>query len=162
MYREIRRLFADVGKRRPDVHAVVLAPEGPHFCAGNDLDEFMTMDGDNARERMFDVREAFYAIQGCAVPVIGAVHGAALGTGLAIAASCDFVVASADARFGLPELTVGVLGAEEMAQVGAIAEVVPREELLATAQQMAAEVARHSPTAIRVGSTRLTGSRRWT
>ena len=42
--------------------------------------------------------------------MIGAVHGVALGTGLALAASCDFVVATEDARFGLPELTVGVMG----------------------------------------------------
>ena len=68
------------------------------------------MDRDNVRERMFHVREAFFAIQDCAVPVVGAVAGAALGTGLAIAASCDFVVAADDASFGLPELSVGVHG----------------------------------------------------
>lgn len=176
MYRELRRLFAHVDRRRPDVHVIVLAADGPHFCAGNDLDEFMTMDGENARERMFEVREAFFAIQDCAVPVVAAVQGAALGTGLAIAASCDLVVASTDARFGLPELTVGVMGgarhlarlapqpfvrqlfllgepvdAEEMWRVGAIAKVVPRDELLPTAHEMAAKIARHSPTAIRVG-----------
>ena len=59
---------------------------------------------------MWQVREAFFAIADCSVPVVGAIHGAALGTGVAIAASCDFVVAAEDARFGLPELTVGVMG----------------------------------------------------
>ena len=91
--------------------AVVLTGAGKHFCAGNDLDDFATMDRDNVRERMFHVREAFFAIQECAVPVVGAVTGAALGTGLVIAASCDFVVAADDASFGLPELSVGCTAA---------------------------------------------------
>ena len=103
MYQEIRELFVDIDQVGPGVRAVVLTGEGKHFCAGNDLDDFATMDRDNVRERMFHVREAFFAIQECAVPVVGAVAGAALGTGVAIAASCDFVVAADDAVFGLPE-----------------------------------------------------------
>ena len=55
-------------------------------------------------------RGAFAAIYDCPVPVIGAVRGAALGTGLAIAASCDVVVAGESARFGTPEVSVGVMG----------------------------------------------------
>ena len=67
---------------------------------------------------MWQVREAFFAIADCSVPVVGAIHGAALGTGVAIAASCDFVVAAEDARFGLPELTVGVMrGARHLARM---------------------------------------------
>ena len=110
MYRELRDLFVDIDRIGDGVRAVVLTGEGKHFCAGNDLEDFATMDRDNVRERMFHVREAFFAIQECAVPVIGAVAGAALGTGLALAASCDFVVAAEDASFGLPELSVGVHG----------------------------------------------------
>ena len=62
-------------------------------------------------ERMWRVREAFFAIQDCPVPVIGAVQGAALGTGLCIAASCDIILAARTAYFGVPEITVGVMGA---------------------------------------------------
>lgn len=109
MYMEIADLFS-APDRMGDVKAIVLGAEGRFFCAGNDLDEFATMTPGNGTERMWRVREAFFAIQDCPVPVIGAVHGAALGTGLAIAASCDFVIASPDAKFGLPELTVGVMG----------------------------------------------------
>ena len=105
MYRELRDLFVDIDAIGNGVRAVVLTGEGKHFCAGNDLDDFATMDRDNVRERMFHVREAFFAIQECAVPVVGAVAGAALGTGLVLAASCDFVVASEDASFGLPVTT---------------------------------------------------------
>jgi enoyl-CoA hydratase len=176
MYRELRSLFVEIDQVCPRVRAVVLTGEGKHFCAGNDLDDFATMDSDNVRERMFHVREAFFAIQECVVPVVGAVAGAALGTGMAIAASCDFVVASEDATFGLPELSVGVhggarhlgrlvtqpvvrwmfftgkrLSGSEMHALGAVVAVVPRDEVLASAQREAARIAAYSPTAVRMG-----------
>lgn len=176
MYRELRSAFIAVDELAVDVRAVVLTGAGKHFCAGNDLEDFATMDRENVRERMFHVREAFFAIQECDVPVVGAVAGAALGTGLAIAAACDFVVASEDASFGLPELSVGVhggarhlgrlvsqplvrwmyftgrrLSAAEMLARGAVVEVVPRAELLATAQRQARLIAAYSPTAVRMG-----------
>jgi len=176
MYREMHDLFADIDRIGDGVRAVVLTGEGKHFCAGNDLEDFASMDRDNVRERMYHVREAFFAIQECAVPVIGAVAGAALGTGLALAASCDFVVAAEDASFGLPELSVGVhggarhlgrmvrqplvrwmyftgqrLSAADMHAVGAVVRVVPRPELLAAAQSEASRIAAFSPTAVRMG-----------
>ena len=176
MYRELRDLFVDIDQIGPKVRAVVLTGAGRHFCAGNDLDDFATMDADNVRERMFHVREAFFAIQECAVPVVGAVSGAALGTGMALAASCDFVVAAEDASFGLPELSVGVhggarhlgrlvgqpvvrwmyftgrrlSGAEMLAQ-GAVVVAVPRDDVLATAKEEAGRIAAYSPTAVRMG-----------
>lgn len=176
MYIEIASLFRNVDQFDANVRCVVLSAEGPHFCAGNDLDEFATMTPENGTERMWRVREAFFAISDCAVPVIGAVHGAALGTGLAIAASCDFVVAAKDARFGLPELTVGVMGgarhlarlapqplvrrmfftgeqirADAFAAAGGCIVVCDGSELLATAKRFARRIAGFSPTAVRVG-----------
>jgi enoyl-CoA hydratase len=176
MYRELRDLFAEVDGVGPGVRAVVLTGAGRHFCAGNDLEDFATMDRDNVRERMFHVREAFFAIQDCAVPVVGAVGGAALGTGLAIAASCDFVLAADDSSFGLPELSVGVHGGARhlgrlvpqpvvrwmyftgqrltgaaMRSLGAAVAVVPRAELLAAAQAEARRITAFSPTAVRMG-----------
>lgn len=110
MYIEIADLFRSVPVAVPDCNAIILTGEGRFFCAGNDLEEFATMTPENGVERMWRVREAFFAIQFCEVPVIGAVHGVALGTGLAIAGSCDFLVATKDARFALPELSAGVMG----------------------------------------------------
>jgi enoyl-CoA hydratase len=169
MYREIRALFADIDQLGAAVKAVVLTGEGRHFCAGNDLTEFATLAPDNSDARMADVRAAFFAVQDCPKPVIGAVHGAALGTGLALAASCDFVVAADDARFGTPEVGVGIMGgarhlgrlvpqpwlrwmyltaepvsAEQMACLGGVIAVVPREQLLAEAQRHARLITRHS------------------
>lgn len=174
MYREIQDLFGRSSQFAAS-SAIVLAGAGPHFSAGNDLEEFRSMSGDNAAERMFHVREAFWAIYDCEVPVIAAVHGSAVGTGLALAASCDLVVASEEARFGLPEVSVGVMGgakhlarlvpqgvvremfltsqtvqAKEIAKWGGIARVVPRGELLAAATSLANSIARHSPLAVRV------------
>ena len=176
MYREIWSLFVDIDQIGKGVRAVVLTGAGKHFCAGNDLDDFASMDSDNVRERMYHVREAFFAIQDCAVPVVGAVAGAALGTGLCLAAACDFVLASPDAVFGLPELSVGVhggarhlgrlvgqpmarwmfftgerLSAERMYALGAIIDVVPRDELLDAAREQARRIAAYSPVAVRLG-----------
>jgi enoyl-CoA hydratase len=176
MYIEIADLFRHPDSLGEDLRAIVLTGDGKHFCAGNDLDEFATMTPDNGTERMWRVREAFFAIQDCPVPVIGAVRGAALGSGLVIAASCDFVVASDDACFGLPELSVGVMGgarhlarlapqplvrrmfftgeqlkASAFAQSGGSVVVVPDEQLLARARAYALRMASFSPTAVRIG-----------
>jgi len=176
MYREIADVFSHVDDRIGEgVRVIVLAGEGRHFCAGNDLDEFATMTPQNGVERMWRVREAFYAISSCAVPVIGAVHGAALGTGLALAGSCDFVVAERTAIFSLPELTVGVMGgarhltrlapqplvrrmyftgehlsAEALKAAGGCVVLCEPGECRAEARRFAARIAGFSPTAVRV------------
>lgn len=175
MYRELATLFEDIDQIGPNVRSVVLSAKGPHFSAGNDLDEFASMAPSNASDRMWRVRRAFAAISGCAVPVIGAVHGVALGTGLAIAASCDFVVASRTAKFGLPELSVGVMGgarhlarmappplvrrmyltgehltASDFAGAGGAITVCDPDHLAREATRLAERVVSFSPTAVRV------------
>lgn len=175
MYDEIHAVFGDPDAINDDVRVMILAGRGRHFCGGNDLGEFETMTPDNARERMWHVREAFFAIQDCPVPVIGAVHGTAVGTGLALAASCDYVIAADNAVFGLPEITVGVMGGarhlarwvaqpvvrrafftgqplspRDLHRVGALHAVVAADELMATAEAEARLIAGHSPTAMRV------------
>jgi enoyl-CoA hydratase/carnithine racemase len=175
MYIELKQLFGDVDQLGDDVRAIVLGGQGKHFCAGNDLEEFATMTPENAVERMWRVREAFFAISGCSVPVVGAVHGAALGTGLALAGSCDFVVAAKSSHFGLPELTVGVMGgarhltrmapqplvrrmyftgqpmpAVQFAAAGGAIFVCEDDQLMAEATSLARRIASFSPTAVRV------------
>lgn len=175
MYVEVADLFRNPDQIDPAVRAVVLRGAGKHFCAGNDLDEFATLTPENGAERMWRAREAFFAIQFCPLPVVGAVHGVALGTGLALAASCDFVVAAQDARFGLPEMTVGVMGgarhlariapqplvrrmfftgepmeAKDFVDAGASLVVCPTDELLGRARGYAQRIASFSPTAVRL------------
>ena len=176
MYIQIAQLFANPDQIGAEVRVIVLTGKGKHFCGGNDLQEFATMTPENGTERMWRVREAFFAIQDCPVPVVGAVAGAAVGTGLAIAASCDFVVASSDARFGLPELTVGVMGgarhlariapqplvrrmfltgdvlrADAFASAGGSIIICDPAQLMDTALAYARRIASHSPQASRIG-----------
>jgi len=174
MYREIEALFSDVAQLGDEVDVIVLAGDGKHFCAGNDLNEFISMTPDNAPGRMLQVRRAFFAIQDCPLPVIAAVQGTAVGTGLAIAASCDFVIAAEGARLGVTEIAVGVMGAakhlarlvpepvmrwmffsaqpmpaEELVGYGAVLAVVPPSELLEEAYRRARVIGAHSSVAIR-------------
>jgi enoyl-CoA hydratase len=174
MYEEIRQLFAHLPDYLPDAKVIVLTGDGRHFCAGNDLAEFQTMDPRNAAERMSQVRAAFWAVYDAPVPVIAAVHGVAVGTGLAIAASCDLIVAAEGAQLGLPEVNVGVMGgakhlsrllpqslvrllhftgdplpAEDFVRYGGVLTVVPGDRLLAEAYAVAARIVRHSAVALR-------------
>jgi enoyl-CoA hydratase len=174
MYEDIRVLFGRFDEFVPGVKAVVLRGAGKHFCAGNDLEEFLTLDEVNSAGRMRVVRDAFASIYDCPVPVIGAVHGAALGTGLAIAACCDLVVAAESARFGTPEVGVGVMGgARHLARLvpesfvrlmyftadsmpvsalmgfGSVVEVVPEAQLFERAIAIATRMTRHSRAALR-------------
>jgi len=173
MYREMKSLFEELGAD-PAVNAIVLAGDGKHFCAGNELAEFETLSPENSGERMREVREAFWSIYDCSVPVVAAVQGIAVGTGLAIVASCDVVLAAKGAKLGVTEISVGVMGAakhlsrlmpqqmvrwmfysgdplpaEEFLRFGGVLAVVEPDELVAEAQRHAALIVRHSPVAIR-------------
>lgn len=175
MYEEIRQAFTTVADLEGPVKAVILSGDGPHFCAGNDLNEFQTLDPDNSPHRMFAVRRAFWAIYDCPVPVLAAVHGAALGTGLALAASCDFIIAARGARIGLPEVGVGVMGGashlrrlvpeplarwmfltgefaplETLVRLGAVLEIVQPEQLQEVARAKAALLTQHSAAILRI------------
>lgn len=175
LYEEIANTFRAIDGR-DDIHVAVLRAEGERaFMAGHDVNEFATMNPDNAGERMLKVRESFWSVYDCKVPVIGAINGPALGTGLAYAAVCDALIASEDATFGLPEIDVGVLGgakhlsrlvpqmvarymhytgetitAQEMKEYGGVIEVVPKERLLEAALGLADRIAKKSPVAIRM------------
>lgn len=175
MYAEIQKLFTDIESYAPDARVVILRGEGKHFCGGNDLDEFRSLNPENAGERMAQVRSAFWAIYDSALPVIAAVQGVAVGTGVALAASCDLIVAADGARFSLPEIQVGVMGgakhlsrlapqgvvrrmhytadtvsAADLLPYGGIAGIVPQDQLLAAANDVAHRISRHSPVAIKI------------
>lgn len=175
MYREVHRLFSRTERFLAGASVVVIVADGPHFCAGNDLSEFSTMTSLNSRERMFHAREAFYAIQDCPLPTIAAIQGVAVGTGIGISSSCDIIIAADDARIGLPEVKVGVMGgprhlarllpqhvvrymfltgelmpAPELARRGGVLETVPYERLRERAREIAGLIARHSPAVLKV------------
>ncbi|MFZ0031189.1 MAG: enoyl-CoA hydratase-related protein [Candidatus Cybelea sp.] len=97
-----------------DVRAVVLAGEGKVFCGGADINWMrasldLTFEANVAdAERMSDM---FRAIDNSPKPVIGKIHGAALGGGAGLAAVCDIVIATDDTIFGFTEVKLGIIPA---------------------------------------------------
>ncbi len=96
------------------VRVVVLRGAGASFCAGADLQWMSKMAGYTRDENVADATAAatmFLALDNLPVPVIGRVHGAALGGGAGLAAVCDVVVSADDAVFGFTEVVLGILPA---------------------------------------------------
>lgn len=174
MLQELTDVF-DAFNDRDDVRVAVLTGAGKCFSAGADLKSRPDLTVPGARwNRNRIVREVAYAIADCAKPVIAAVNGPALGAGLGLVASCDIIVASRNAVFGLPEIDVGLMGggkhaarifphslvrrmmltgyrvpADEMYRRGIIEASLPADELLPYAMEMAASIASKSPLATR-------------
>ncbi len=162
----------------PDVRACVIAGAGPAFCAGADIGWMARMvDYTEARNRE-DARAMagmFDALDRLPQPLVGRVHGAALGGGTGLAAVCDVVVAAEDAVFGFTEVTLGILpavispycvakmgpgharalmltgtrfDAARAQRAGLVHEVVPAPELDAAVRRVAAAIAVAAPTAV--------------
>src|SRR5262245_18063772 len=92
----------------------VLAGAGKMFCAGADLTWMSKMVAYTRDENVRDARamaRMFEALDNLPIPLIGRVHGAALGGGVGLAAVCDIVVAAEDAAFGFTEVKLGILPA---------------------------------------------------
>jgi len=95
------------------VTAIVLAAEGPGFCAGADLTELRALAANpSARAARAALSEAILLAPGCtAKPVVAAVQGAALGAGAALALCCDQMLMAEGASLGFPEAKHGMLPA---------------------------------------------------
>ncbi|GEO98898.1 enoyl-CoA hydratase [Methylobacterium haplocladii] len=109
----LRDAFADLAGD-DEVRAVVIAAEGPAFCAGHDLKEMTAFraDPDKGAARfaeLFDLCSAvMMAIPALPQPVIAAVEGIATAAGCQLVASCDLAVAGAEARFATPGVQIGL------------------------------------------------------
>lgn len=96
------------------VRVAVLQGAGPSFCAGADLAWMRRMSAYSHDENVADARaaaEMFLALDSLPVPLIGRVHGAAVGGGVGLVAVCDIVIAADDATFGLTETRLGLVPA---------------------------------------------------
>jgi enoyl-CoA hydratase/carnithine racemase len=160
-----------------EVRVVVLTGAGKVFCAGADLkgrSENIKGPGDMmAHSRR--TRECFHAIRECAKPVIVAINGAALGSGLAMAASSDILITSEKGSLGMPEVDVGLLGGcrhamrlfshsrlrrmaltgyrvpgPELLRLGIVEACTTPEELMSTALELASTIASKSPISTRM------------
>jgi methylglutaconyl-CoA hydratase len=112
---DLRAAFANLARESPtELRAVVLAGEGPSFCAGADIAWMraaMSLDVEGNEQDAMAMAEMFEAIDTCPVPVIGRVQGAALGGGMGLCAVSDVVIAESGARFGFTETRLGILPA---------------------------------------------------
>jgi methylglutaconyl-CoA hydratase len=108
---ELRQVFAALDD---DVRVVLLAGDGPVFCAGADI-QWMKQSKDYTQQRNArDARamaEMYRAIDECPKPVVGRVQGAALGGGSGLVACCDIVVAAEGTQFGFTEVRLGIVPA---------------------------------------------------
>jgi len=110
MCEDLRRVASEVD---PTVRLVFVRGKGPVFCAGADVKERAGMSVDQVRARRLKAFAAYHALESLPMPSVAVVHGAALGSGVEIAAACDFVVATPDAAFGTPEAMRGTVGATQ-------------------------------------------------
>jgi enoyl-CoA hydratase len=177
---ELARIVRGLGDVET-LRVVVVRAEGRGFCAGVDIKE-LAADASLITRVNRGCYDAFAALHDCPVPVIAAVHGFCLGGGVGIAGSCDVVIASGDASFGLPEIDRGALGAAshllrmfplqkvrrmlytgeaisaaEAWRLGALESVVSREELRGAAMGLARKIAEKSPRAVRLAKESLNG-----
>jgi methylglutaconyl-CoA hydratase len=112
---ELRSAFVALAREEPlALRVVVLAGDGPSFCAGADIAWMraaMELDIEGNEQDAMAMADMFEAIDVCPVPVIARVHGAALGGGLGLCAVADLVVAESGTRFGFTETRLGILPA---------------------------------------------------
>ncbi len=179
-YREISEVF-DSFANDPDVRVVILTGAGTKaFCAGRDIKDLQKErleDDPSPRtgDPYFATREAFWSVRHCAVPVICAVNGPAVGAGVALVAVTDVAIAAEHATFALTEINVGVLGAasfaqwlvgpgkarrmfftgeqvpaEEIYRLGGVDKVVPASELMTEARALAQVIVAKDSIAIRM------------
>jgi methylglutaconyl-CoA hydratase len=106
--------WAEQSAKEGRLRAAVLQGAGPSFCAGADLEWMSKMVAYSREENVRDATAAAYmfeALDTLPFPLVGRIHGAALGGGAGLAAVCDIVVSADDAVFGFTEVKLGILPA---------------------------------------------------
>jgi methylglutaconyl-CoA hydratase len=177
MLEELKNVI-DTCKFDPSVRCLVLTGAGEKaFCAGADLKERAGMEPQMVRKTVSLIRECINNLESLPQPVIAAVNGAAFGGGTELALACDIRVASEHAKFGLTETSLGIIPgaggtqrlprlvgkgrakeliftarrieAQEAKEIGLVEYVVRPESLFEKAIDIASQIARNAPIAVR-------------
>ena len=177
---DLARAFFELARNDDQVRAVLITGSGDKsVCAGADIKERATdvVRGTEYFVRQKATHELFRNIEEFEKPVIAAINGVALGGGLEIALCCDLRIAASHARFGLPEIKLGVIpaaggtqrlprlvgearakeliltadlvDAETALRYGLVSRVVPQAELMTAALELSQRIAQHPPLAVR-------------
>jgi enoyl-CoA hydratase/carnithine racemase len=165
-------------KDDPEVRVGIFKGAGEKaFCAGADLSEFLTAPSPVMARQVRFGRDVWGLFLGIPQPLIACVHGYVLGSGIEMALCCDIRIASEDVRFGLPEVGLGIIPAaggtqtlpriigrartlemlltnrwvnsEEAFRIGLVNQVVSKDKLIETAEEMAKRIASYDPIAVR-------------
>ncbi len=174
---ELEQVFADL-EQDDRVEAVIVTGSGEKaFVAGADIAELKSLDTASARVQALRGQAVFQRIESMPKPVIAAVNGFALGGGCELALACHIRIASENARFGLPEVSLGIipgyggtqrlprlvgkgvaldlilsgemLPAADALRAGLVSRVFPLAELKAGAEKLARTILSRGPLALR-------------
>lgn len=174
---ELREIFDEVSDNR-EIKAVIITGSGDKaFIAGADISEIAELNELNARKFAENGQEIFSMIENCHKPVIAVVNGFALGGGCELAMACHMRIAVAQAKFGQPEVNLGIIpgyggtqrltyligrgkanelmmtgdmiGAEEARSLGLVNHVLQtKEEAMAKAEEIIRKIMSKAPLAI--------------
>ncbi len=175
MLSEIEKAFA-IAEEDKGVRVVVITGEGKAFVAGADIKAMSVMDAQEASAFGKKGAQLFRKIETLNKPVIAAVNGFALGGGCELAMACDIRIASQKAKFGQPEVGLGItpgfsgtqrlprivgigkakelifsgniIGAEEAGKIGLADQVVEPDELMNRSLELAKKIAQNSAAAV--------------
>jgi enoyl-CoA hydratase len=174
--KELDGIVADA-QHNDDVKVIVITGSGDKaFVAGADISELATTDAMTGMQFARYGQQVFNRIENCGKPVIAAVNGFALGGGCELAMACHLRIASDNAKFGQPEIKLGVIpgfggtqrltrlvgkgksmemnllgdmvSADKAEQIGLANWVVPQGELLPTVNKVAEQLANSAPIAL--------------
>lgn len=173
---ELTAAFTQVNKD-PAVQVAILTGEGRAFVAGADISQMVDLTGIEGQEMMKQGARVMDHIESIDKPVIGAINGFALGGGCELAMACDIRVASEAAKFGQPEVNLGIIpgfggtqrlprlvgkgmgklmimtadmvDANEAYRIGLVEKVVPAEELIPACEEIAKKIMSKAPIAIK-------------
>lgn len=174
---DLAQFFGEDLPQRSGIKGIILTGAGDRsFVAGADIKEFLSFEGEDGMALTKRGQDIFFLIERAKVPVVAAIQGFALGGGCELAMACHMRVASEKARFGQPEVNLGIipgyggtqrliqligktkavellmtgdmLGAEEAYRLGLLNYVVPHGEEQAKARELINKIATKGPIAI--------------
>jgi enoyl-CoA hydratase len=132
--------FLDTISTRDDVRVLVLTGEGKAFVAGADIAEMSGMTGEQGYQFSIKGQRTFDRLETLPIPVIAAINGFALGGGCELAMACDFRIASKLAKFGQPEVNLGLIpgysGAQRLLRLTGVGNTL---YLMLTAETISAD-----------------------